>query len=57
MSAGRRAPQPAPASDGFVAARRDPEFMAPEDFEKLMWAKLLPQNEEYQRNRRAAIPV
>jgi hypothetical protein len=31
--------------------------MAPEDFEKLMWAKLLPQNEEYQRNRRAAIPV
>ena len=31
--------------------------MASEDYEKLMWAKLIPQNDEFQRNRRAAIPV
>ena len=40
-----------------AASRRDPEFLSPEDFEKLMWAKLVPQNEEFQRNRRAAIAV
>ena len=48
---------PRQAPNGVAASRRDPEFLSPEDFEKLMWAKLVPQNEEFQRNRRAAIAV
>ena len=35
----------------------DPEFLVSEEREKLMWNKLLVQNDAFQKNRRAAIPV
>jgi len=31
--------------------------MAPEDYEKFMWCKLVPQNDAFQRARRSVIPA
>lgn len=41
----------------FLNARSDPGYMAPEDYEKFMWCKLVPQNDAFQRARRSVIPA